>query len=140
MSLLVWLFFSKWISHFGTELLVSSLVSCQIRSPDKWHPHLSLLLLCYRFTSVRISTVWGYIDSSCWFALFIVDLLVCAEKLVYLFFSVSYSLQPEMDDVIYSWLKFSEDPITLLINKYIIIHNNETCSNSQYSAEKKQEG
>lgn len=29
--------------------------------------------------------------------------------------------------------------MTLLINKYIIIHNNETCSNSQYSAEKKQE-
>lgn len=44
-----------------------------------------------------------------------------------------------MDDVIYSRLKFSADPITLLINKYIIIHNNETCSNSQYSAEKKQE-
>ncbi len=44
-----------------------------------------------------------------------------------------------MDDVIYSRLKFSADPITLLINTYIIIHNNETCSNSQYSAEKKQE-
>ncbi|CAJ1087513.1 Hypothetical predicted protein [Xyrichtys novacula] len=44
-----------------------------------------------------------------------------------------------MDDVIYSGLKFSADPITLLINKYIIIHNNETCSNSQYSAERKQE-
>lgn len=29
--------------------------------------------------------------------------------------------------------------MTLLINKYIIIHNNETCSNSQYSAERKQE-
>lgn len=44
-----------------------------------------------------------------------------------------------MDDVIYSGLKFSADPITLLINKYIIIHNNETCSSSQYSAERKQE-
>lgn len=90
-SLLVWLFFSKWISHFGTELLISSLISCQIRSPDKWHPHLSLLLLCYRFTSFRISIVWGYIDSSCWFALFIVDLLVCAEKLVYLFFCILFT-------------------------------------------------
>lgn len=29
--------------------------------------------------------------------------------------------------------------MTLRINKYIIIHNNETCSNSQYSAERKQE-
>lgn len=44
-----------------------------------------------------------------------------------------------MDDVIYSGLKLSADPITLLINKYIIIHNNETCSSSQYSAERKQE-
>lgn len=44
-----------------------------------------------------------------------------------------------MDNVIYLSLKFSADPVTLLINKYIIIHNNETCSNSQYSAEKKQE-
>lgn len=44
-----------------------------------------------------------------------------------------------MDNVIYLSLKFSADPMTLLINKYIIIHNNETCSYSQYSAEKKQE-
>lgn len=53
---------------------------------------------------MRLHTV----DSSCWFALLIssVDLLVCAEKLVYLFLSfVSYSLQPEMDDVIYSGFK-----------------------------------
>lgn len=38
-------------SASGTELFLS-LEACQIRSLDKWHPLFSLLLLCYRFTSV----------------------------------------------------------------------------------------